>query len=232
MAFRAKIPLDPSASNTPQTDPQISLKVPLNINSETGVVCKFRKVASAAIFWYNLFMKRKKSQIETDKYIKDFLGDLSIKTKDDLVVLKNYIRNKLEFRPYNKKTRPHADSLQWKRTASEIIQDGFVYKGKACSDLVIVFLALCKASGLKGYLVKLKTLDNKDSHSIVEVKLKNKWYRLDPSSPDSIPFEGQLKADQIWNKNWKGGWKVWKRGKDLWDLGLYGIESENQITEK
>ncbi|MCX6745230.1 MAG: transglutaminase domain-containing protein [Candidatus Parcubacteria bacterium] len=167
-----------------------------------------------------------KSQIKTDQTIRDFLGNRKIDDRQDLVDLKTYILKSLKFRPYNNKTKKHADSIQWKRTASEILNDKYVYKGKACSDLAIVFLALCKAAGLDGFLVKLRTLDNKDTHSIVEVKIGNKWYRLDPSSSDSLPFEGQLKDDQIWNKNWKGGWKLWKRGKDLWDLGLDSIEKD------
>ena len=90
-------------------------------------------------------MKNKpKSQIETDKYILNFLGDMKVETPEDLVNLRDYVLDTLEFKPYNEKTKEHADSIQWKRTASQIIQDGYVYEGKACSDIVLVFLALCK----------------------------------------------------------------------------------------
>lgn len=172
-----------------------------------------------------------KSQIKVDKHLVDFLGNVTIKTTDDLVTLKNLITKRLEFRPYNRQTKGHADSIQWKRTASEIIQNGYVYKGKACSDLVIIYLALCKAAGIEGYLVKLRNQDKTSSHTIVEIKLGDKWYRLDPSSADSIPFEGQLPDNQIWNKNWLGGWKVWKRGRDLWELGLNSIDDEVKISK-
>lgn len=172
----------------------------------------------------------KKSQIKTDKVIRDFLGDMTIETPDDLVKLRTLIQKSLEFRPYNKQTKKHADSIQWQRTASQILQDGYVYKGKACSDLSIIFLSLCKAVGIEGFLVKLRTLDKKNTHSIVEVKLKDGWYRLDITMTDSVPFKGQLAPDQIWNKGWQGGWKVWKRGRDVWDLDLSSINDGKKVA--
>lgn len=174
---------------------------------------------------------KQRSQTEVDQNVIDFLDGMIIKVPSDLVLLKNLIVKKLEFRPYDDLTKEQADSIQWKRTASEIICDGYVYEGKACSDLALVYLALCKVAGLDGFLVKLRKLDNTSSHSIVEINLNGNWFRIDPSSPDSIPVEGQLLDDQIWNKNWLGGWKVWKRGKDLWDLGLNGIEDEIKTEE-
>ncbi len=173
----------------------------------------------------NNLKKRLKSQTETDQTVLNFLGDLTIETPDDLVTLKNLIQSSLKFRPYNDQTRKHADSIQWKRTASEIIHDKYVYAGKACSDLAVVFLALCKAAGIKGRLVKLKSTIDKKTHSIVEVLLRDTWYRIDPSSRDSQPFEGELTDKSIWNKKFK----VWKKGRDLWDLGLYDIKSESKI---
>lgn len=166
-----------------------------------------------------------KSQIEVDQHILNFLGDRTITTPQDLVTLKNLILNSLEFRPYNEQTKKHADSIQWKRTASEILQDGYVYKGKACSDLVIVFLASCKAAGVSGRLVKLATTDEQKGHSIAEVNLNGVWYRLDIASSDSKPFEGELSSESIWNKEYR----VWKKGRDVWDLGLNDIESEKKI---
>ena len=167
-----------------------------------------------------------KSQIEIDQTILKFLGDTTIATTDDLVVIKNRILNFFEFRLYNDKTKKHADSIQWKRTASEILQDKYVYVGKACSDLAVVLLSLCKAAGIDGRLVKLKSINDKEGHSIAEVSLNNKWYRIDPSSRDSVPFEGELTDKFIWNKKFK----VWKKGRDVWDLGLKSIEDEYKLS--
>ncbi len=172
-----------------------------------------------------LTTKRLKSQTEVDQYVLNFLGDLIINIPKDLIVLKNKILDSLEVRPYNGKTKEHADSIQWTRTASEILQDKYVYQGKACSDLAIVFLALCRASGINGRLVKLKSVEDDDTHSIVEINLNNIWYRMDPSSKDLVLFKGELTDESIWNKKFK----VWKKGKDVWDLGLNNIESENNI---
>lgn len=160
--------------------------------------------------------KEKKSQVEVDQNVLNFLGDLKIKNPDDLVTLRKLIQSSLEFRPYNDETKKHADSIQWKRTASQIIEDGYIYEGKACSDIAIVFLAACKAVGVEGLLVKLIKTDKKETHSIVEVKLKDSWYRIDPSMLDGEPFKGQLTSESVWNKKHK----VWKKGKDVWDLEL------------
>ena len=166
---------------------------------------------------------RSKSQTEVDQNVLSFLGDMTITTPEDLVALKDLIAKSLKQRPYNDQTKKHADSIQWKRTASEILQDKYVYEGKACSDFAIVFLAVCRAAGVEGLLVKLKSIDQ--THSIVEVKLKEGWYRIDPSMKDAAPFKGQLTKDSIWNKKYK----VWKKGRDNWDLGLTDMESESKI---
>lgn len=169
-----------------------------------------------------------KSQIETDQNILDFLGDLELKSINDLIVIRDLIHSRLEFRDYNDKTKEHADSIQWKRTASEIITDGYVYKGRACSDLVIVFLAICKAAGIEGRLVKLigVNIHGKEvGHSIAEVNLNSVWYTFDLSTKDSVPKEGELTDLSRYYKIYK----VWKKGRDLWDLGLYDISSEDKI---
>lgn len=172
-------------------------------------------------------IKKNKSQTEVDQYVIDFLGDMSIKNSDDLIVLRDKIQNTLENRPYNDETREHADSIQWRRTASEIIKDGYVYDGKSCSDLSLVFLTVCRAAGIEGHLVKLVNTDNNETHSIVEVKLSDDWYRFDPSVPKAEPRQGQLSDANIKNKQWK----VWARGKDLWELGLVGINDEEKVYE-
>lgn len=166
-----------------------------------------------------------KSQTEVDQNVLNFLGDMKIETLEDLVKLRNFILDSLEFKPYNKATEKHADSIQWKRTASQIIQDGYVYEGKACSDIVVVFLVLCKAVGIDSYLVKLVSLDKKQTHSIVEVNLNGIWYRLDPSTKNSVPFARQLTDKDTF----RGKYKLWKKGRDNWDLGLYSKESEDKI---
>ena len=173
-----------------------------------------------------------KTQSEVTPTIQKFLGDYKVKTHEDLAVLLKRIHSSLEFRNYNDATKEYADSIQWKRTASEIIEDGYVYEGKFCSDLALVFIALCKAAGVDAQLLKLIRLDGKSTHTIAEIQLEDGWYRLDTSNSGSIPFKGYLADDQVWNKNWEGGWKVWKRGPDLWSMGLHSIDNEDKVREE
>lgn len=166
-----------------------------------------------------------KSQIETDQTIINFLGDRKIESSEDLIKLREYILDSLQFKPYNEETKEQADSIQWKRTASQIIKDGYVYEGKACSDIAVVFLALCKALNIEGNLLKLITIDKTNTHTIIEVKLNDTWYRLDPSKETSIPHQKEMTEDDIF----RGKYQLWKRGKDNWDLGLDSFESEKNI---
>ncbi len=168
---------------------------------------------------------KSKSQIEVTANVLSFLGDRKIQTPEDLTDLRNNILDAIEFKPYNEQTEKHADSIQWKRTASEIIQDGYVYDGIACSDIAIVFLSLCKAAGVEGYLLKLITEDNSQTHTIVEVELNSTWYRLDPSTKSSIPFAKQMTSTDTF----RGKYKLWKKGRDNWDLGLDSFESMDKI---
>lgn len=172
--------------------------------------------------------KRPKTQVEVDQHITGLLGDMKIATPDDLINLRNKIWEFLKVRPYNEQTQKHADSIQWKRTASEIVQDGYVYYGKACSDFAIVFLTLCRAAGVEGRLVKLVAPNRDLTHSIVEINLQGTWYQFDPSSDNSIPVAGELTSDSIWG----GELKVWKKGRDVWDLELGDIKDEAKIKKE
>ena len=176
--------------------------------------------------------KKEGSQIETDKHILDFLGDIKIEKPEDIFKLRAHIHNYLEFKEINEENKEYEEAIRWKRTASEIIQDGYVYEGTSCSDLTVIFIASCKALGIENNFVKLVNLPKNNTHSVAEVKIDDKWWRLDPSiNNDLVFFEGEFLKDKVYDKNWEGGWKVWKKGKDLWDLGLQGIEDEEKVYE-
>lgn len=168
---------------------------------------------------------RPESQTEIDQTIINFLGDFKVVASQDLIVLKDMVLTFLEWRPYTNETKEHADSIQWKRKASEILQDKYIYRGKACSDLAVIFLTLCKAVGIDGRLVKLRSMDGNNTHSIVEVKLNDTWYSIDPSSKDSVPVDGRLNDESVWNKKYK----VWKKGRDVWDLCLDDKNKERDV---
>lgn len=158
------------------------------------------------------------SQIETTIIIKDLVKDIKRPiTVGSLVSVRDLIYSKITIRPYDDTTRNHEKEIRWKRTASEIIGDGYVYSGKACTDLTVVFIALCQALGLETNFVKV-TNGNK-VHSIAEVKLDDGWYIFDVSRTN-IPFKGLITNETPYQ-----GWKLWKKGRDAWDLGLTSFEN-------
>ncbi|MFZ4648706.1 MAG: transglutaminase domain-containing protein [Patescibacteria group bacterium] len=164
------------------------------------------------------------SQIETTIIIKDLVKDIkSPITTDSLINIRDLMYSKITIRPYNDSTKDHEKEIRWKRTASEILQDGYVYSGKACTDLTVLFIALCKALGLETNFVKV-TNDAK-VHSIAEVKLDGSWYIFDVSRRN-IPFKGSLTNESPYLN-----WKLWKKGGDAWDLGLIDFESISKISE-
>ncbi len=56
-------------------------------------------------------MEKPKTQIEVDQYVIDFLGDMDIKSTDDLVKLRDKMQSTLESKPYNDETKEQADSI-------------------------------------------------------------------------------------------------------------------------
>ena len=165
-----------------------------------------------------------KSQVETTKKIRDVVKDLESKiiAPEDLVRLRTLVFKKIRTIPYSKQSAAHEKSIRWKRTADEILRDGYVYQGKSCTDLVVSFIALCKALKINARFVKVK--NENLVHSLAEVKLGKDWYIFDVSNPKSIPEKGELKSGTEW-----GGWSLWRKGRDAWDLGLVEFESIEQI---
>lgn len=166
-----------------------------------------------------------KSQIETSEILKDFVsGTRKSITVESLVEIRDKIYACIAIRPYNETTKEHEQSIRWKRTASQILEDGYVYQGKSCTDLSVLFIALCKILGLETRFVKLKK-DTK-THSIVEIKLDDGWYVFDISNQTNIPQKGEVTEIAPYK-----GWMLWKKGRDAWDLNLVDFGSICKITE-
>ncbi len=154
-------------------------------------------------------------QLLLTKRIKDFADSINGEGVELLINLKKLIYKTLVFKQPDK----HERSIRWKRTADQILSDGYVYKGKACTDLVILFLALCSARGFQNRFVKLY---NKELvHSVAEIKIGDDWYFFDIASKQKKPIKGQLK-----------GWKVWKKGKDSWSIGLKQYSDIKNIKKR
>ena len=160
-----------------------------------------------------------KSQIIISDEIKELVAGIeSPATSDTLIEIRNRMYSRLETRPYNQSTREHEKTIRWKRTSAEIIKDGYVYTGKACTDQVILFMALCEAFHLTTRFVKLKKYN--EVHSVAEIKLEDGWYIFDVSRKGSVPEKGEATKENTYH-----GWQLWQKGRDAWDLGLVDFDS-------
>ncbi|MDP2642042.1 MAG: transglutaminase domain-containing protein [bacterium] len=169
-------------------------------------------------------MSSTKSQLEYSNKIRDLVADKkSPITVADLVEIRDRIYKKIEFRPYNDQTMEHEKSIRWKRTVAQILDDGYVYSGKACTDLVVLFLAICQSLNLETRFVKLKKINM--VHSVAEVKLDDSWYIFDISNKNNLPLKGE-----ITERNQYKDWELWKKGRDAWDLDLIDFDSINKIS--
>ncbi len=61
-------------------------------------------------------------------------------------------------------------------------------------------------------------------HSVLEVNLDDGWYIFDVSNQNNLPIKGQITEEKPYKD-----WKLWKKGRDAWDLGLVDFESINKI---
>lgn len=166
----------------------------------------------------------KNSQIETTAEIKSLVSSIkSPITTESLVEIKNLMYSKLKVRPYDDSTKGHEKAIRWKRTADEILRDGYIYQGKACTDVTVLFIALCKALGLDTNFVKVRK--EKMVHSVAEIKLYDGWYIFDVSNMQNIPIKGIITKNYPYKD-----WQLWQKGRNAWDLGLTDFESISKIT--
>jgi hypothetical protein len=52
-------------------------------------------------------------------------------------------------------------------------------------------------------------------HSVAEVLLPGGWHIFDVADPSAAPRKGEITP-----ANSFGPWKLWKKGRDSWDIGL------------
>ncbi|PIT95262.1 hypothetical protein COT98_00490 [Candidatus Falkowbacteria bacterium CG10_big_fil_rev_8_21_14_0_10_39_9] len=163
-----------------------------------------------------------KSQIEPTVEIKELVKDVkSPITFDSLIQIRDLMYVKIIFRPYDDSTREQEKAIRWKRTAGEILRDGYVYSEKACTDLTVLYIALCQALGLETSFVKVK--NGERVHSIAEIKLDDGWYIFDIFRKN-IPVKGLITPDAPF-----AGWQLWQKGRDAWDIGLTSFDDINKI---
>lgn len=107
----------------------------------------------------------------------------------------------------------HERAIRWKRSATQILEDKYVYQGKMCTDVSVVFISMCLALGFEARLVKLKKPSM--THSVVEVFLPDGWYVIDASNQHSKPMKGEITEDNPYDD-----FALWKKAPDAWSMGL------------
>ena len=170
---------------------------------------------------------KKINQIEPNNKVRKMLSDWGlshIHTPDDLVNLRTKMMSVLTFRPYHNETKNGERKIRWKRTGAQILEDGYVYQSKACTDLVVAFITLSRVINASTRFVKLKSPSGK-VHSLGEFKLVDGWYIFDVASTNSVPIKGEITKNNPW-----GEYFLWKKGRDSWDLGLVEHDSINKIN--
>ena len=133
----------------------------------------------------------------------------------------DYVKNALEFikgtiinKPYNDATVVAERTLRWTRTAEQVLSDGYVYKTKGCTDLVILFQALREAKGYPTNFLRVKDKSGSVNHSMAEVQIDDNWYTVDAGNSFEVK-EGKLEDGESFKD-----FTLWKRGRDGWDIGL------------
>jgi hypothetical protein len=165
------------------------------------------------------------SQVEPSEFVKKLIADFligNIETPEDLLKLRKILPKVLKERPYNAETQAAEKEIRWKRSGSQIMEDGYVYATKSCTDIVIAYLTLVAVAGIQDFrFVKVKNPETKVLHSLAEIKLPDGWYRYDVSLGRAVPEKGEILAGEpIFFNGEQMPYLLWKKGKDSWSLGL------------
>jgi hypothetical protein len=165
------------------------------------------------------------SQIEPSEYVKNLIAEWgvgSIETVDDLIKLRKYLPKVLKELPYTAEVEAAEQEIRWKRTGSKVIDDGYVYATKSCTDIVLAYMTLAVAAGIAGTrFVKVQDPQTTMRHSFAEFKLKDGWYRYNLSVGRAVPEKGAVVAGKpIFFNDIKTPYLLWKKGRDSWSLGL------------
>jgi hypothetical protein len=164
------------------------------------------------ILWYNIYMS---SQVEPNSNVQKLVEHLhSPFSAATLENMRSTLHQSLEMRSlHTQDDIAHERLIRWKRSATQILEDKYVYQGKMCTDVSVVFISMCLALGLEARLVKLKKTSM--THSVVEVLLHDGWYVVDASNQQSKPIKGEITEDNPYYD-----WTLWKKAPDAWSMGL------------
>lgn len=133
---------------------------------------------------------------------------------EDLENLRKILYNHLNFLNLETEEQKREElNIRWKRTAEEILEQKIVYNGKACTDIVVCYMAFLKYFWIESSFVKLKK--ENFIHSVIEIFFQEKYYILDISAKNPVYDEAKFEEWKTWNT-----WTFWKKWKDSWDLWL------------
>jgi len=164
--------------------------------------------------------EQKQSQIETTERIKEVSSQIDGEGIDYITNAISWINTNIDFKEYNQEVLEHERSIRLRRTADQILQDGYIYKRKGCTDEVVLFQALCETKGYNTNFIKVRDDERNKLHSMAEVEVPGDgWYKVDPAGKAGIEQDKFIEGGVF------GGWTFWKRGKDSWELGFTSYES-------
>jgi len=147
-----------------------------------------------------------KTQIEPGKKVKELANVLTGKDNELFYNLSKLIFQKIKRIPVDENEK----NIRWKRTAEQILQDGYVYQGKACTDLCVVAISILKVKDIKAEIVRVASKKRNALHNMI--KINNKYYDVTTSV-----FYNKKSLEM-------NDWKILAAGRDAWDIGLKDIE--------
>ena len=165
-------------------------------------------------------LKNPFTQIEQTERVLEFANDIGGK---GIELAKNILR-KIHSQIKKVDADPKIENpIRWRRTATEILNDGWVAIGKSCTDLTVLFIAIAKAKGLEARFVKAYSTKKRMLHSLVELNIDNKKIYFDATNGK---FDDGLK-ELLFEE-----YKIYKIGQDSWDIGLCSIEDGNNLVRE
>ena len=155
------------------------------------------------------------NQVEvTPELLHAAAGMTEVRSGHDLGVLRDQLLDRLTSRPYDSFSAGHELSIRWRRTATQIITDGYIYDKKGCTDIVIAYIGLCRAKALQARFVKVRS-DSGRTHSLAEVMVEGEWWIVETVARGTEPVCAEITDDKPYKV-----WQLWRKGNDAWSVGL------------
>jgi len=127
-------------------------------------------------------------QVEVTDEIRKIAAEIKSAGKKEIIALRRLLFAKVKQMDLDEEDELR---IRWRRTATEILRDGYVYKHKGCSDMCVAYIALARARGLDAKYERLYWPEKKAVHAVIEAPLgvnatslicsQNSWKRTQDS---------------------------------------------------